>query len=637
MLQKIKIVPQSAVFAFDLMICVFSFILSYFIRNNLSIDVETILSLRVKILILTIINIISFSGFRTYSGIIRYTGIKDVIKIFYSLITSIVFLFLISYISVYYGGIKIFLNTILVIYFLISFLLMVSYRELGKFLFHYIRNYNMDRKTVVIYGAGEAGYATKRVLEHDTKSNIQIAAFLDDDPRKVNKIFDGIQIINSKQFSELCRKTIIDELIFASFTISAERKNYIVDLCLDYKIKLMNVPPLNRWVNGQFSSRQLKNLQIEKLLERDPIDLNNKQIETQLRGMRILVTGAAGSIGSEIVRQLLKFSPEVIVLCDQAETPMHDLTLELNDNAFGVKCVPFLADVCNYDRMDELFCLYKPQYVYHAAAYKHVPVMEYCPQEAVLTNVYGTKLIADLSFQYNVSRFVMVSTDKAVNPTNVMGASKRLAEIYIEYLHQQLLKDKRFEENTKEIKYIITRFGNVLGSAGSVINRFREQIENGGPVTVTDPNMTRYFMTIPEASQLVLEAGSMGSGGEIFVFDMGNPVLISDLAKKMIRLYGYIPGDDIKIEFTGIRPGEKLFEELLMDSENTVPTYNSKITIARVREVQLESLDKNFELLFHLARQKNSTMHLVALMKEMIPEFLSNNSQFEILDSKKAI
>jgi FlaA1/EpsC-like NDP-sugar epimerase len=584
-----------------------------------------------------LINAIVFINFRTFSGIIRYTGIQDAIKIFTALVMSTTVLFFISLVAANSGGSLIFSNVTLIVYALISFPALISYRVLVKFGFAYLRNYKMDRKVVVIYGAGEAGFATKRVLEHDPKSNVQIIAFLDDNPRKLDKVVDGIKIVHPGHLSLLNRSTPIHELIIANFSISPARKNEIVDYCLDHNIKVLNVPPFESWINGEFSTRQLQMLKIENLLERDPIKINNEAIGHQLKNKRILVTGAAGSIGSEIVRQLLKFQPNTIVLCDQAETPLHNLELELQETNTEVICVPFLADVRNRDRMNDLFAQFEPHYVYHAAAYKHVPMMEVCPQEAILTNVMGTKIIADLSVQYKVKRFVMVSTDKAVNPTNVMGASKRLAEAYVQHLHR--LFNTQWEaqgsnSNDQPIKFITTRFGNVLGSNGSVIIRFKEQIEKGGPVTVTHPNITRFFMTIPEACQLVLEAGSMGKGGEIFVFDMGKPVSIADLAKKMIRLYGHVPGADIDIRYTGLRPGEKLYEELLMDSENTLPTYHEKIMIARIRNHQSDQLVEDLETLFHISRQRQATMQLVAQMKKMVPEFLSNNSVFESLDQQ---
>jgi|LakMenE01Jun11ns_1017448.scaffolds.fasta_scaffold9959502_24 FlaA1/EpsC-like NDP-sugar epimerase len=637
MIQKINILPRWIIFLIDIAICACSLLLAFLIRNNLNFETISLRELSGKLLILTLINAIVFINFRTYSGIIRYTGIQDAIKIFTALVMSTTVLFFISLVAANSGGSLIFTNVTLIVYALISFPALISYRVLVKFGFAYLRNYKMDRKVVVIYGAGEAGFATKRVLEHDPKSNVQIIAFLDDNPRKLDKVVDGIKIVHPGHLSLLNRSTPIHELIIANFSISPARKNEIVDYCLDHNIKVLNVPPFESWINGEFSTRQLQMLKIENLLERDPIKINNEAIGHQLKNKRILVTGAAGSIGSEIVRQLLKFQPNTIVLCDQAETPLHNLELELQETNTEVICVPFLADVRNRDRMNDLFAQFEPHYVYHAAAYKHVPMMEVCPQEAILTNVMGTKIIADLSVQYKVKRFVMVSTDKAVNPTNVMGASKRLAEAYVQHLHR--LFNTQWEaqgsnSNDQPIKFITTRFGNVLGSNGSVIIRFKEQIEKGGPVTVTHPNITRFFMTIPEACQLVLEAGSMGKGGEIFVFDMGKPVSIADLAKKMIRLYGHVPGADIDIRYTGLRPGEKLYEELLMDSENTLPTYHEKIMIARIRNHQSDQLVEDLETLFHISRQRQATMQLVAQMKKMVPEFLSNNSVFESLDQQ---
>jgi FlaA1/EpsC-like NDP-sugar epimerase len=637
MIQKINILPRWTIFLIDIAICVIAMLLAYLIRANLNLEGISIKALSGKLLILTLINSIVFINFRTYSGIVRYTGIQDALKIFLSLTMSTTVLFFISMVAENSGGTIIFSNITLIIYALITFPALISYRVLVKFGFAYLRNYKMDRKVVVIYGAGEAGFATKRVLEHDTRSNVQIAAFLDDNPRKLDKVVDGIKIVHPGHLHLLHRSTPIHELIIANFSISPARKNEIVDFCLDHDIKVLNVPPLDSWINGEFSARQLQTLKIENLLEREPIKINNGEIGQQLKNKRILVTGAAGSIGSEIVRQLLKFEPHTIILCDQAETPLHHLELELSEIATEVICVPFLGDVRNFDRMNDLFVQFEPQYVYHAAAYKHVPMMEVCPQEAILTNVMGTKIIADLAVKFKVRRFVMVSTDKAVNPTNVMGASKRLAEAYVQHLHRTLQLDWEnagADATRQPIKFITTRFGNVLGSNGSVINRFKEQIEKGGPVTVTHPNITRFFMTIPEACQLVLEAGSMGKGGEIFVFDMGKPVSIADLAKKMIRLYGYVPGVDIDIRFTGLRPGEKLYEELLMDSENSTATYHEKIMIARIRNVNSETLVSDLQELFELARHTQSTMELVAQMKKMVPEFLSNNSVFEALDQR---
>ena len=638
MFKKINIVPRWIIFMIDLAICCSALVFAYLIRVNLSFRAINFHDLSGNLLILVLINSIVFINFRTYAGIIRYTGVQDALRICYAITMTTCVLFFISLVASNSTGALVFSNVTLIIYALFSFLFLISYRVLIKYAFNYLRNYKMDRKNVIIYGAGEAGFATKRVLEHDMTSNVSIIAFVDDDTRKVGKVVDGIRIHHTADLLLLSTVQKIDEIIIAAFSLAPEKKNNLVDFCLDHDIKVLNVPPLDKWINGEFSARQLQAIKIENLLEREPIRINNAEIANQISNKRILVTGAAGSIGSEIVRQLLKFNPQTIVLCDQAETPLHQLELELQDIKTSTNCVSFLGDVTNERRMEELFSLFEPHYVYHAAAYKHVPMMELCPTESILTNVLGTKIIADLSVKYHVQRFVMVSTDKAVNPTNVMGASKRLAESYVQHLHYKALQTDQPENEAlvkhEPTKFITTRFGNVLGSNGSVIIRFKAQIEKGGPVTVTHPNITRFFMTIPEACQLVLEAGSMGKGGEIFVFDMGKPVPIVDLAKKMIRLYGLIPGIDIDIKYTGLRPGEKLYEELLTDSENTLPTYHEKIMIAKVRHSKLENMQLHFDELIDLAKQKQGSMIMVAKMKELVPEFVSNNSVFESLDKK---
>jgi FlaA1/EpsC-like NDP-sugar epimerase len=603
-------------------------VVAYLIGHNLNLDLISVRELSSNLLVLSVLNTLIFFNFKTYSGIVRYTGVQDAFRVTFSLLVSTGVLGFLSLVSL--ANDKTFISlplVTLIVYAIFSFLNLIAYRVLVKYAFNYLRNSKMTPKNVIIYGAGEAGFATKRVLDHDISSKIRVVAYIDDNPRKESKVVDGVRIYAYEDLDQLLKMYDIDEIIISTFSVPASRRSQLIETCLDQNITILTVPPLDKWINGQFSKRQLQTIRIEQLLERDPIKLNQEQLDKQITGKRVLVTGGAGSIGSEIVRQLLNFNPATIIVCDQAETPLHELELELKATNKNTKLVFFLGDVRNKARMMELFETFRPQIIYHAAAYKHVPIMELSPAEALLTNVGGTRLIADLSLQFKAQRFVMVSTDKAVNPTNVMGASKRLAEIYIQSLSRS---------EGIETRFITTRFGNVLGSNGSVVLRFKDQIAKGGPVTVTHPNIIRYFMTIPEASQLVLEAGAMGEGGEIFVFDMGKPVPIVDLARKMIRLSGLVPNIDIEIKYTGLRPGEKLYEELLSDAENTISTHHDKILIAKIREEKIEGLETHFEELFTYAGQAGQSMAMVSKMKELVPEFVSNNSVFEQLDQTKA-
>ena len=623
MFKKLSIVPRWVIFLLDIGGTLFSFLLAIAISQNLTLVGINWEAIANTALLVIITNSLVFTSIKTYSGIVRYTGLQDAIRIALSVFVSTILLFLINGLSIRFVDGFGLSNVVLIVYATFSFLFLISYRVMVKYLFSYAKNYKMIKKNVVIFGAADTGVATQRVLENDGHSNINIVAFIDDDKKKTKKQLNGVPVVRYGEFAKMVATQPIDELIIASFSLSTKRKNEVVDFCLDHDIKVLSVPPYTRWAEGKFASNQLQSIKIEDLLERDPIVINNNQIRAQIKGKRVLVTGAAGSIGSEIVRQLIPYAPEMIILCDQAETPLHNLELELHENGSHVNCVSFLADITNEKRIEGMFQTFQPHYVYHAAAYKHVPMMELCPTEAVRNNVIGTRIVADLAVKYHAERFVMISTDKAVNPTNVMGASKRMAEIYVQGLSK---------ESNQNTKFITTRFGNVLGSNGSVINRFKEQIEKGGPLTVTHPNITRYFMTIPEACQLVLEAGSMGNGGEIFVFDMGQPVAIADLAKKMIRLYGMIPNIDINITYSGLRPGEKLYEELLNDAENTLATYHDKILIAKVREVEMVNIKNSFDELGLLVVTSANEMHLVGKMKDLVPEFLSNNSVFERLD-----
>lgn len=626
---QIGIVPRWTIFIFDLTIAAIAFVFAYGIFHSFDILAYATPSFAIKLIYCLGITSLSFLIFKLYSGIVRYTSAVDSIRILSTLLFNIIILFAIKLIMIASNIPAIIPTNVIIVYSLFAFTGLTTYRTLIKIFFQYNKTKSSDKKNLIVYGAGDLGIAVKRTFDHDLKSNKYIVAYLDDDDTKINKYIDGIKIYASKDLTRLVDKLAIDELIFASHRISIEKKNQVIDFCLEQRINVLTLPPVSEIINGTVSPTQIKKVKIEDLLERAPIKLNNDTLSEQLRGKRILVTGAAGSIGSEIAKQLGYFEPQLIILCDQAESPLHNLHLDLQDRFKSQSYQSFIADVKNEERMRILFETFKPQYVYHAAAYKHVPMMENHPIEGVKTNVFGTYTLANLSVEFEVSKFVFVSTDKAVNPTNVMGATKRIAEMYVQAMNNNL------EENHPQSKtrFITTRFGNVLGSNGSVIPRFREQIEKGGPVTVTHPEITRYFMTIPEACQLVIEAGCMGNGGEIFVFDMGKSVKIVDLAEKMIKLSGFIPYQDIDIKFTGLRPGEKLYEELLNDLENTLPTHHQKIMIAKVRENNFSVVREHIAALSEQTKTNNN-IEIVRQMKVMVPEFKSQNSIYEQLDGE---
>lgn len=635
-IKNLSIIPRWVIFILDMSVSSFCFLLAYFIKNEFNFSVFQESHIGQNLLILLAFNVSLFSLFRVYAGIIRFTGLQDTFRIFFVVFFANVGYYLLNLFVLQWYGLRLVPASVLIINMLLSFVALSSYRVVIKYFFSYITTINVTKKRVAIFGAGDVGISTKRALEHDMTANIHMVLFFEDDLRKVGKNIDGIKICSSSQLETLLKQHLIDELIIATTKLPSKRKNIIVDFCLDNKIEVFTVPPLKSWINGQLSTKQLQNVKIEDLLEREQIKLYNEILFKQLNNKIVLVTGAAGSIGSEIVRQLLQYKPRFIVLNDCAETPLHDLKLELEE----LGCNNFilaLGDVRNELFVEKIFQDYQPHFVYHAAAYKHVPMMETSPLEAICTNVGGTKLLADLSIKYGVERFVMISTDKAVNPTNVMGASKRIAEMYVQSLYQNQELQFQKDLSITRTKFITTRFGNVLGSNGSVIPRFKKQIESGGPVTVTHPDITRYFMTIPEACQLVLEAGSMGNGGEIFVFDMGQPVKIADLARKMIKLSGLEPDEDIKIEYSGLRPGEKLYEELLNNAENTLNTYHEKILIAKTRTIEYTSLSIQIDGLIGPAKRQEPVNSIVKAMKELVPEFISNNSEFEQLDGPKVV
>jgi FlaA1/EpsC-like NDP-sugar epimerase len=503
---------------------------------------------------------------------------------------------------------------------------LIMFRTAVKGLYSYLKHNSGVKKTVVlIYGSDNDALLIKHAIQTGEQANFTIAGFIGHDTNMIGKEMQQIRVYSINALSELKKKYDIEKLIIMNHQLDDVDKKLALEKCLASGIQVLTVPPSDQWIYGRLSVRQFKGLKIEDLLLRKPIQIDTTRISEDLQGKRILITGAAGSIGSEIVKQVLQYQPAMVILCDQAESPLHELSLLIEEEFPGVPAKIFIADIRNYNRMSKLFLDFRPEVVFHAAAYKHVPMMEENPTEAVLTNVLGTKNVADLALEFEVDKFVMISTDKAVNPSNIMGTTKRIAEIYI----QSLKGNTNGNGNTR---FITTRFGNVLGSNGSVIPRFKAQIEKGGPLTVTHPEITRFFMTIPEAVQLVLEAGTMGFGGEIFIFDMGEPVKITDLATKMIKLAGLQPGKDINIVYTGLRPGEKLYEELLNDGECTKPTHHEKIWISEVIEYCHEDVLADIDELLKLNRHSD-VLAVVNKMKEIVPEFISKNSQFEELDN----
>ncbi len=619
-----KYASKWLVLLIDILIVAISFGLSYFIRFNLTLNFE-VNHLMLQLPIVAIIAMITFFITGSYKGVIRHTGVRDVYNIFNAIcLSSILTILLIlgnrklNYVDDFTIPLS-----IIIIHSLLAFIGLVASRYIFKALYHSVltESYNSS-KNIIIYGAGESGILTYNALTAHLKSNVRVVGYIDQDKQKVGKLINGVKVYGKEELNEsFLLKREVSEVIFSIQNIGHKELMGLVEGMVDFPVLVKIVPPVEDWINGELKVSQIKQIQIEDLLDRAPISIKNSKISQELKDKVIFVTGGAGSIGSEIVRQICTYDYKSLIVIDQAESPLYDLQQELKQNGFH-NFIPIVSDIRDKNKMNLIFQEYSPNIVFHAAAYKHVPLMEYNSYEAIKINVAGTKTIVDLAYNYDVDKFVFVSTDKAVNPTNVMGATKRIAEMYIS-CKQQLGKTK----------YITTRFGNVLGSNGSVIPLFKKQMEKGGPLTVTHKDITRFFMTIPEASQLVLEAGAMGEGGEIFIFDMGESVKIYDLAKNMIKLSGLRFPEDVDIKLTGLRPGEKLYEELLANGENTLPTYHKKIMISKVRSLDYSLVRSKIDELCVNNLFFNSDT--VKLMKEIVPEYISNNSDLCELDDKK--
>lgn len=622
--------PRWIILLLDISIVAFSGFIVLLLFKGLRLDYINDLYFSFAIVFSLVVNSFFFWLFRTYSGIIRHSSYIDALKIFFSQFATFFIILFLNFIVILLDKPKVFLTTGAFINAVLSFCLLFFYRVIVKQTFerYFSDTQNSTKIKVIIYGSDANATAVANALKSEIPSRFNLVGFIDKNNQNYTKRILNLPIFKiRKSIPILLRAQRVDGLIIADKSLTNDERLSIVEECIEFGFKVYTIPLVSDWDDQKEISRNIKNFEIHDLLERKPIVLDTKSISSKLNGKSILVTGAAGSIGSEIVRQVLNFNPKQIILLDQAETPLHSLSLEIIGMNQNVEVFNVIADIRNFEVVEKIFRTYLPDVVYHAAAYKHVPMMEENPSQAIFTNVVGTKNIADLSNQYDVERFVMVSTDKAVNPSSVMGASKRIAEMYVQSKH---FKHKK-NDSQKYTKFITTRFGNVLGSNGSVVPLFTKQIQEGGPITITHPEIIRYFMTIPEACQLVLEACSMGNGGEIYIFDMGKPVKIIDLAKKMIRLAGFVPDKDIKIKIVGLRPGEKLYEELLNDSAKNLATHHQKIMIAVEVCEEFDVINNQIEELIQIANYGNEDK-LVSKMKMIVPEFKSLNSVFQSLD-----
>lgn len=618
--------PKKLILLFDIILTITSLLLAYLIRFDF-IDFYDLFWIKEYDSVITgvpsliLIRYLSFLAGRTHKGIIRHFTNDDALRIFYTVSIGTIIIGSLSILKFkFYDGSALLPKSVIIIEYLGTLFFLTSSRLFVKQSFT-----NRNKKAgktinVLIYGSGKMGIITKTTLERDGGNSYNIEGFIDDDPQKEGLLIDRKLIIHPKNLNSQLTKFKINTVIIAIKDPSIVNKKKLIDICLKNQVKVKTVPSVEDWFDGNFSAQQIKDVNINDLLGRNPIKLPKKNIQNDLINKTILVTGAAGSIGSEIVRQLLNLQPKKVILLDQAESALYDLNQELIRKNKSKNTEIIVGDITRKERLTNIFKSFRPEIIFHAAAYKHVPLMENNPTESIRTNLLGTKIIADLAAKHNIQKFILVSTDKAVNPTNVMGASKRSAEMYCQALNQE-----------HKTKFIITRFGNVLGSNGSVIPLFKKQINSGGPVTVTHPDVTRFFMTIKEACQLVLEASSMGNGGEIYVFDMGESIKIIDLAKKMIQLAGLKIDKDIKIKIIGLRPGEKMFEETLNINENTSKTHHPKILIGKVSVVNLLDINKSIEKLkMFIKSQQND--QIIKQMKEIIPEYISNNSEFSKFD-----
>ncbi|MBT8257436.1 MAG: polysaccharide biosynthesis protein [Bacteroidia bacterium] len=612
------------VLVFDVVVVMFTFLLAYLIRFNFKVDFNLVLVLK-QLPLVALVSLVSFLLVKSHHGVVRYTGFRDLVNIIIGTNILATILILVTYANRKFDLHEI-LNlsgSVIYIHLMLNILFLVGAKFFIKSLYRSLISDFRPHSKVLIYGAGNSGIMTYDAIQSDTKSTLETIGFIDDHPNKIGKKINLLTVYSLDQIDQdFVDKHELSEVIISIQNIDPGRLLSITTQLFPYRVKVKIVPPVQNWIDGDLSVQQIKDIKIEDLLGRKPIDIRNPVLEEEYDNQVILVTGAAGSIGSEIARKLTNFRYKKLLLLDSAESPLYDLEQEFKRQEID-RFEPIVADVRDQERMSFIFEKYNPKIIFHAAAYKHVPLMENSPYEAVRVNVNGTSIVADLAVKHGTNKFVLVSTDKAVNPTNVMGATKRIAELYVTCL-----------KGNGRTKFITTRFGNVLGSNGSVIPLFKKQIEKGGPITVTHPDITRYFMTISEASQLVLEAASMGSGGEIFVFDMGKSVKILELAKNMIFLSGLRYPEDIDIIITGLRPGEKIYEELLADGENTTSTYHDKIMIAKTKPIDRDVVVKKIMNLGSV-KSTNQNLEIVSWIKDIIPEYISNNSMYEVLDDTK--